>query len=166
MTPYLCARQIRIFDYPRLAQPLRDQLSENIERLAAENGLAIEFIRRTKSLGKEEKVQQILHERGCHPGLVCIFSDMEPGGSYQPWHNRQTRKTYLQPRRRQVPALSLLFHRPRPGAGLRARPHLTPLPVADLPQRAFTAWPAVWNSERSSTSCSTTPWSRWGISSA
>ena len=97
MTSYLYARQIRIFDYPRFAQPLRDELRENAERLAAENGLSIEFIRRTKSFRKEEKVQQILRQRGLHPGLVCIFSAMEPCGSYQPWHNKQTGKTYLRP---------------------------------------------------------------------
>ncbi len=49
MTAYLYARQIRIFDYPSWAQPLRDALRQNAERLAAENGLEIEFIRRTES---------------------------------------------------------------------------------------------------------------------
>lgn len=84
-------------DYPRFAQPLRDQLCENAQRLAAENGLKIEFIRRTKSFRKTEKVRQILRQRGSHPGLVCIFSALEPGGSYQPWPNKQTGKTYLRP---------------------------------------------------------------------
>lgn len=58
-------------------------MRDNAERLAAENGLEIEFIRRTKSLRKEEKVQQILRQHGVHPGLVCIFSAMEPCGSYR-----------------------------------------------------------------------------------
>ena len=39
MTGYLKARQIRIFDYPRFAQPLREDLRENAERLAAEHRL-------------------------------------------------------------------------------------------------------------------------------
>ncbi len=38
MTAYLKARRILIFDYPRFAQPLRDALRENAERLAAEHG--------------------------------------------------------------------------------------------------------------------------------
>ena len=97
MTSYLYAHQIRIFDYPRFAQPLRDQLRENAERLAAENGLTIEFIRRTKSFRKEDKVQEILRRRGDHPGLVCIFSAMEPCASYQPWHDKQSGRTYLRP---------------------------------------------------------------------
>jgi hypothetical protein len=37
MTGYLYAHQVRIFDYPRWAQPLREALRENAERLAAEN---------------------------------------------------------------------------------------------------------------------------------
>jgi hypothetical protein len=32
-----------------------------------------------------------------HPGLVCIFSAMEPCSTYQPWHNKETGKTYLRP---------------------------------------------------------------------
>lgn len=97
MTGYLYAQKIRIFDYPRFAQPLRDQLRENAERLAAENGLTIEFIRRTKSFRKENRVQEMLRQRGDPPGLVCIFSAMEPCASYQPWHDKQSGKTYLRP---------------------------------------------------------------------
>src|SRR5438132_13091399 len=55
MTGYLYAHRVRIFDYPRWAQPLREALRENAERLAAENGLEIEFIRRAKSFRKEDK---------------------------------------------------------------------------------------------------------------
>jgi len=97
MTSYLYAHNIRIFDYPRFAQPLRDALRDNAERLAAENGLTIQFIRRTQSFRKEDKVQEMLRQRGDHPGLVCIFSAMEPCSSYQPWHDKQTGKTYLRP---------------------------------------------------------------------
>src|SRR5438477_4009450 len=140
MISYLYSRQIRIFDYPRFAQPLRDQLRENAERLAVENSLSIEFIRRTKSFRKEEKVQQILRQRGSHPGLVCIFSAMEPCGSYQPWHNKQTGKTYLRPDDGKY-LHYYFYHRRRPGVMLRARPHLVPFPVADLPQRASSLGP-------------------------
>lgn len=97
MTSYLYARKIRIFDYPRFAQPLRDTLRENAECLAAKNGLEIEFIRRTKSFRKEDKVREVLKQRGDHPGLVWIFSAMEPCASYQPWHDKPSGKTYLRP---------------------------------------------------------------------
>ena len=96
MTSYLHARKIRIFDYPRFAEPFRNRLRENAERLAAENGIAIEFLRK-RNLRKEDRVKEILTQRGDHPGLVCILSAMEPCSTYKPWHNKQTGKTYLLP---------------------------------------------------------------------
>jgi hypothetical protein len=97
MTGYLYGHRVRIFDYPRWAQPLREALRENAERLAAENGLEIEFIRRAKSFRKEDKIHQVLQQRGEHPGLVWIFSTMEPCSTYRPWHDKTTGKTYLRP---------------------------------------------------------------------
>jgi len=96
MTGYLNAQHIRIFDYPRWAQALRERLRENAERLAAEHGLEIQFIRK-RNFRKEDRVQEILRQRGDHPGLVCIFSVLEPCVSYQPWHDKKTGKTFLRP---------------------------------------------------------------------
>ena len=96
MTSYLYAHKVRIFDYPRFAQPFRDELRENAERLAAENGIQIEHIRK-KNVRKEDLVQTVLAKRGQHPGLVAIFSAMEACPTYQPWHNKETGKTYLKP---------------------------------------------------------------------
>ncbi len=96
MTAYLKARQIRIFDYAQFAQPLRDALRENAERLAAEHGLEIMFIRK-RNFRKEDRVKEILEKRGNHPGLVCIFSAMEPCATYRPWHDKKTGQTFLRP---------------------------------------------------------------------
>ena len=38
MTSYFYAKQVRIFEYPKFAEPFRNQLRENAERLAATNG--------------------------------------------------------------------------------------------------------------------------------
>jgi hypothetical protein len=92
MTSYLHARNIRIFDYPRFAEPFRNRLRENAERLAAENGIDIEFLRK-RNLRKEDRVKEILTKRGDHPGLVCILSAIEPCSTDKPWHNKQTGKT-------------------------------------------------------------------------
>jgi hypothetical protein len=46
MTRHLYGKQIRIFDYPKFAEPFRDRLRENAERLAAAAGIEIEFIRK------------------------------------------------------------------------------------------------------------------------
>ena len=96
MTSFLNANNIRIFDYPRFAEPLRNELRESAEQIAKENGLEIEFIRK-KNFRKEDRIQGILEKRGNHPGLVHIFSAMEPCPSYKPWHNKQTHRTYLKP---------------------------------------------------------------------
>jgi hypothetical protein len=45
MAAHLSAHDVRLFDFPRWAEPLRDQLRENAEALAREAGLEIEFIR-------------------------------------------------------------------------------------------------------------------------
>lgn len=97
MGGYLGYHKIRLFDYPRWAEPLREELRENAERLAAEAGLQIEFIRKLKAFRKEVRIQEILAKRGDQPGLVHIFSAMEACSSYQPWHDKSIHRTFLRP---------------------------------------------------------------------
>jgi hypothetical protein len=63
--------------------------------LAANAGLATEFIRRHKAFRKEDRIQAILAQRDDHPGLVHIFSAMESCTAYRPWHDKQTGHTTL-----------------------------------------------------------------------
>ncbi len=94
MTSYLYSKHIRIFDYPKFAQPLREQIRENAQKLAEDNGLSIEIIRK-KTFRKEDRIKKILKDRGTHPGLIHIFSAMESCTTYQPWHDKSTGKTFL-----------------------------------------------------------------------
>lgn len=96
MTAYLHAHKIRIFDYARFAEPLRDEIRENAERLAAENGITVEFVRKHDTR-KESLIQEILKKRGHRPGLVAILSVMEACTTYKPWHDKKTHETYLKP---------------------------------------------------------------------
>ncbi len=98
MTGYLYAHNIRIFDYPMFAKPLRDTIRANAEAVAKEHDLEIEFIRKSKQFRKQDRIRKILETRGDHPGLVHIFSAMETCTAYQPWHNKQTHKTYVKSR--------------------------------------------------------------------
>jgi hypothetical protein len=82
-------RGIRIFDYTKFAEPLRDQIRKNAERLAGQNGIEIQFLRRG-NIRKETVVQGILAKRGNQPGLVCILSAMETCQSYKPWHDEDS----------------------------------------------------------------------------
>jgi len=96
MTKYLNEHHIRIFDYAQFAQPLADSLRANAEALAKEQGLTIEYIRK-KTFRKEARIAALLQKRGRQPGLVHIFSALEPCGSYKPWHDKNTHKTFLKP---------------------------------------------------------------------
>jgi hypothetical protein len=94
MTTYLYSNNIRIFDYPRFAEPFKNKLRENAEKLAAENGIKVEFVAKAH-IRKEDLVKKVLEKRGPQTGLVHIISAMEACGSYQPWHDKQTGKTFL-----------------------------------------------------------------------
>jgi len=94
MSGYLYAQGIRIFDYAQFAQPLHEQMCAHAEAVAQANGLEIEYIRK-KNFRKEDRIRDILKQRGGQPGLVHIFSALEPCPSYRPWHNKSTGKTYL-----------------------------------------------------------------------
>jgi hypothetical protein len=99
MASYLTAHGIRLFDYPRFAEPLRDEIRANAERLAAEHGIEIEFVRRPDAFRKEDRIRQVLAQRGEHPGLVHVLSAMEACPTYRPWHDKTTHKTSLKPDR-------------------------------------------------------------------
>lgn len=96
-TRELNRRRIKIFDVTEFTKPLRDAIREGIETLAAENGLTVEFIRRIDAFRKEDRIQQIVAERGTRPGLVHIFSAMETCPSFRPWYDKASGKTYLRP---------------------------------------------------------------------
>lgn len=116
MAKYLGARAIRLFDYPRWAEPFRDEIRAHAERLAQEAGLPIEFIRRVKDFRKEKRIKQLLATRGDHPGLVHIFSAMEPCPSFRPWHDKRTGKTGLKPT--EAKCLHYYFYFIHPALGL------------------------------------------------
>ena len=44
MTAFLYMHQIRIFDYARFAEPLRDRIRERAQFLSDESGATIEFV--------------------------------------------------------------------------------------------------------------------------
>src|SRR5215472_12222482 len=62
MTAFLSARQVRIFDYPRFAEPLRDRVRERAAELAAGAGISIEHIANSQ-IRKEDVVTKVLATR-------------------------------------------------------------------------------------------------------
>ncbi|HSD82442.1 MAG TPA: MarR family transcriptional regulator [Anaerolineae bacterium] len=96
MTQYLSARGIRIFDFAEFAKPLTAAIKANADALAEAAGLSIDYVRK-KNFRKEDRIKSVLAERGEHPGLVWIFSALEPCTTYQPWFNKSTKRSYLRP---------------------------------------------------------------------
>lgn len=94
MTTFLYSRNIRIFDYAKFAEPLRNAIRENAETIAAKTNIQIEHICKS-NFRKEDRIRRIINERGSHPGLVHIFTAMERCASYKPWHDKKTHKTFL-----------------------------------------------------------------------
>ena len=96
MTSFLNAHHIRIFDYPRFAEPLRDRIRAGAEQLAATAGAKVEYLAKAH-IRKEDVVAAVIKARGDHPGLVHVISAMEACSSYKPWHDKRTHQTYLRP---------------------------------------------------------------------
>nr|VFK00089.1 MAG: hypothetical protein BECKLFY1418B_GA0070995_11691 [Candidatus Kentron sp. LFY] len=97
MAGFLSYQGIRLFDYASWAEPSRDELRQNAERIAADAGLKIEFIHKSNGFRKEERIKAIIAERGDHPGLVHIFSTMETCPSYYLWYDKLEKSTSLKP---------------------------------------------------------------------
>ena len=74
MARHLAKRGVRLFDFPKYAEPLRDEIRENAERIAREAGLKIDHNRR-KDFRKEERIKEIVAQRGDLSGCSSISTD-------------------------------------------------------------------------------------------
>jgi hypothetical protein len=73
MTNYLYSKGIRIFDYAKFAEGLRDNIRKQTDTLSKENEVEVQYLNKS-GIRKESPVSAILKKRGDHPGVVCIFS--------------------------------------------------------------------------------------------
>ncbi len=96
MTSCLYSRGIRIFDYARFAEPLRERIRTRAQEVCAEAGIQIEHINKPH-IRKEDVVAKVLARRGEQAGLVHVISAMEACESYRPWHDKNSGKTFLKP---------------------------------------------------------------------
>lgn len=95
ITAFFKANGIRIFDFADFAQPLTAKVRENAERVAKDNGIEIEFIRKLHAFRKDDRIQEIISDTGKTEGLIHIFSAMECCNTYKPWHDMTSGETYL-----------------------------------------------------------------------
>jgi len=97
MTRFLNTRHIRIFDFTEWAKELAEAIRKDVEALAVKAGLQVEYIAR-KGLRKEDRIKEVLLQRGSGSDIVHIFSGVEACSSYRPWHHQPTGKNFLKGR--------------------------------------------------------------------
>ena len=96
MTSFLYAKGIRIFDYPRFAEPLRERIRQRAQEVCAAAGVEIEHVNKSH-IRKEDLVARVLAARGDAPGLVHVISAMESCPSYKPWLDKSNGHVFLRP---------------------------------------------------------------------
>jgi hypothetical protein len=94
MTSFLYSRGIRIFDYPRFAEPLRERIRQQAQQVCEAAGVRIEHVNKSH-IRKEDLVARVLAARGEATGLVHVISAMEACPSYKPWLDKSNGRVYL-----------------------------------------------------------------------
>ncbi len=107
MARYLSGREFRLFDYPRWAEPLREELRTHAERLATEASLEIESLRNYKVFRKGGS-RRFWFRAGAPGASAYLLGD---GGrpSYCPVMTSSSIRSAWSPPR-QVSARLVLFH--------------------------------------------------------
>ncbi len=94
MAAVLFRAGVRCFDLGQYLDPLREQVRQNAEDIAAKHGLKIQYLQ-DRHIRKEAIVSEVLAQRGPMPGLVHIISAMESCTKYSPWYDKASGKTGL-----------------------------------------------------------------------
>jgi hypothetical protein len=95
MTAFFYEKGYRIFDFAKTFTPLTETIKANAEKIAETSGLKIEYIRKSGAFRKDDRIAEIIAERGTREGLVHIFSALELSQTYSPWHDKSTGKTFF-----------------------------------------------------------------------
>jgi hypothetical protein len=97
MTQFFYLNGFKIFDFHNVFTPVTENIVKNAEQIASDNNLKIEHVRKTKSFRKDDKIAEIVKNRGSHEGMVHIFSQQETYDTYSPWYDKVTKKAYFKP---------------------------------------------------------------------
>jgi hypothetical protein len=97
---YVLSKGSRILDMPRVFEPMKAEITANARALAEAHGLQIEYIRR-KNFRKEDRIREILEERGSHPGLVHVFSALERVNTFRAGSRKDSGHPFIAPRQGQ-----------------------------------------------------------------
>lgn len=98
MAGYLWENKINFFDYPdKVAKPLADQIKQHVENVAATSAVEIKYLNKS-GIRKEALVNEVLEQRGSHPGLVVILSCVEGCNRFTPWYDKHKKRYSLKTR--------------------------------------------------------------------
>jgi len=95
MTSFFYEKGLRIFDLAKIFTPITEAIKANAQKIAEKNGIEIEYIRKSGTFRKDDRIAEIIKERGSHEGLVHVFSALELNMTYSPWHDKSTGKTFF-----------------------------------------------------------------------
>jgi hypothetical protein len=83
----LCQRlkelDLPLAQFAEYASALRDTLEQHLVQLAHTAGVEIEYLPSARAVRKEARVQEVLAQRGDHPGLVHLFAVVEPARVFE-----------------------------------------------------------------------------------
>jgi hypothetical protein len=131
MEAFLRSQDVDLRDYTQWALPLAEKIKKHAEALAAEASISIEYLR--KKIRKEDRVQEILSQRGDQPGLICIFSALERCDTYRLQKGAERWK--LRPDSAKCLHYYFYFLDPQWGLGFIRLPTWAPFRIAGLHQR-------------------------------
>lgn len=95
MTNFFYSNGFKIFDFHNVFTPVTENIIKNAEKIAADNNIKIEYVRRVKAFRKDDKIAEIVKSRGNHEGIVHIFSQQESYATYSPWFDKATNRAYF-----------------------------------------------------------------------
>jgi hypothetical protein len=95
MTTFFYSNGFKIFDFHNVFTPVTENIIKNAEKIAVDNNIKIEYLRKTKEFRKDDRIAEIVKTRGNHEGLVHIFSQQESYPTYSPWFDKTTQKAYF-----------------------------------------------------------------------
>ncbi len=95
METFLRCENIRLVDYPLFAKRFCEIIHTNIRKIAKEAGIEIDYIRSTKAVRKEERVQEVLKEATISEGIVHIFSVIEGCSMFEYRYDKESGRNSL-----------------------------------------------------------------------
>lgn len=106
---------VPLSEFGDYAQKQRDALDAHVRQVAAAAGVEVEYLASSRAVRKETRIQEVLARRGSQPGLVHIFSVVEPARVFEARRGRGGSGPYLIARRGTCRQFYLYFLDPRFG---------------------------------------------------